>query len=326
MRPRFLLILSGLFILAATPRLDAQTSLSLLAADGAFDLNADVFLQSSETDAPPGDVADPDVTIAVARSRLRYRPDPDGLAFGHEYTHLDLNSDDTALPERLIRHEAAVGLPLGEVDVAGRPWDVGLIAGGGYAGTNAYGDASAYYGLGVLYGETVLGNGATLLLGVTYDGNRSVLPDTPLPLVQYRQPLTEEPGGAELGLLLGYPESRITYRPSDRLTLSAGLSQIDVLSADVTYQLTDAVALLGAYGGFYDQFYIPDGGRDRFYFVSQRLELGVKLTPAEGVDVTVTGGYAFAQELRRGYDWRETDVVREFDPAPLVRLAVRVGF
>ena len=313
-----LLLAAPLFTAAAT----AQTSLGLLTADGSFDLNADAFTLSTEGDDPQAT----DLDLTVARSRLRVRPDPTGPALGHEYTHLNLDTADPAVPERLIRHEVALGLPLGEVQLVGRDWDLNLVGGVGYAGTNAYGDSSAYYGLGVLYGETLLGNGATLLVGLTYDGNRSVLPDTPLPLVQLRLPLDDRPDGAELGLLLGYPESRITYRPTDRLTLSAGLSQIDVLSADITYQLTDHVALLGAYGGFYDQFFIPDVDHRRFYFVSQRVELGVKLTPTPGVDVTVTGGYAFGQQLRRGYDWRETDVVREFDAAPLVRVAASVSF
>ena len=64
----------------------------------------------------------------------------------------------------------------------------------------------------------------------------------------------------------------------------------------------------------------------RLYFLSQRVEAGVVLAAAPRCDLLFSAGYAFGQELRRGYDWRSTDPVLEFDPAPFARIGVEWTF
>ena len=180
--------------------------------------------------------------------------------------------------------------------------------------------------------ERVSATGTRLLLGLTYDGNRSTLPDVPLPLVLIRKPLrideaTGRPSEAEIGLTLGYPETRLIYKPDANWTFSAGFSQIDAITAIAAYRVSDQLTVFGGYGGFYDQFHDADTKqRRRIFVVGQRLELGATVSPTPKLSFTLTGGWGFGQQLRRGYDLRSTEEIQEFDDAAFGRLAVKFSF
>ena len=293
------------------------------------------FLGQSAGEVDGG--ADQDARIFIGRTRTRLRLGPASAAapadaprpaaLGHEYTHVDFDSDDPRVPRRLVRQELALGLPLPEQDWAGQTWRPGLVLGVGHSSFNPFGDGQAWYPLASVFAQRNLADGATLPLGVSFDGNRSVLPDTPLPIFEYRRPFGPADGEAELGITLGYPESRLIYRPNRRLTLSAGFDRLDWATAELRYQATDTLGLHLAYAAFYDMFHAADDPDDRrLYFLSQRLEAGVVLTIAPRCDLLLAAGYAFGQELRRGYDWRSTDPVLEFDDAPLARVGLAWSF
>ena len=315
----------------------AQTGSSLLTdrwdAQTRVDLAADLWALDSETQSP---AAGDDTSSVIARSRLRARPTTDANApgLGHEYVHVDFSGGggDSAVPERLVRQEAAVGLWLSDDSAMRGGWRPGLVLGGGHSSSNPYHDGHGWYALATAFAQTRLDDGAVLMLGVSFDGNRSVLPDTPLPTFEYRRPVrrdpvTGEPAEAELGLTLGYPESRITYRPTRDLTLSAGMDRLDVLTAEVRYDLTDRLSLKVGYGGFYDMFHGDDDDEHRrLFFATQRLEAGTSYELEPGKRFTVTAGYAFDQQIRRGYDARDTDEVVRFDDAPFARVAVELSF
>jgi hypothetical protein len=252
---------------------------------------------------------------------------PRPAAFGHETTYVDFDSDDPRVPARLVRQELALGLPLPEQDWGGQNWRPGLVLGVGHSSSNPFGDGQAWYPLASVFAQRDMADGATLLLGVGFDGNRSVLPDTPLPIFEYRRPLGAAEDGAELGITLGYPESRLIYRPNHRMTLSAGFDRLDWATAELRYQATDTLGLHLAYAAFYDMFHAADDPSDRrLYFLSQRVEAGVAVSPTPRCELLFSAGYAFGQELRSGYDWRSTDSIVEFDDAPFARLGLAWSF
>lgn len=327
-----------MFLFLALPA-SAQTNTDLLTdlwlAGQRGQVRADVWGLSSQVSEPaPND----DASYSVYRSRTRLRLGPSAdpapveaprpMAFGHEYTHVDFASADPRVPARLVRQEMALGIPLGEAELFGDTWRPGAVVGFGHSSTNAYHDGEAWYAVATVFAQRTLDSGATLLLGVTYDGNRSTFPDVPLPIFEYRKrlnvnPITGEPSDAELGLRIGYPESRITYRPDRQWTFSAGFDTLDWATAEARYQINDTVAIHAGYAGFYDMFHdADDQDNRRLFFISQRVEAGATLTPQPGLDVTLSGGYAFGQSLRRGFDWRATDEVVSFEDAPFVRLAL----
>lgn len=334
----------------------AQTGMSLMTSpweEGRpLSWTADAWGESTESQAPSPQPSDTD--IAVLRSRLRAAlvsvapthmaldeanaTPGDALppvttyagellpAFAHEYTHLRFESGDPLVPERLIRQEAAVGLPAGELDVFGHTWDLGAVVGVGHASTNAFHDGQGWYGLATVFGVTRLDDGATLAVGLTYDGNRSVLPDTPLPTLEYHRKL-DPAGQRSLGLILGYPETRLIYRPDPRLALSVGLSQLDAATAEVRWQASDRLGFVAAYGLFYDMFHDDDDPGDRrLFWVSQRVEAGASCRVTPDVSLSLTAGYLFDQQLRRGFDGRHTDELVRFDDAPFARLQLELHY
>ena len=299
-------------------------------------VEADLWGQSSATAGSDAD-ADERATILIGRTRTRLRlgpaeaaapaEAPRPAAVGHELTQVDFSSDDPRVPARLVRQELAVGLALPEQDWAGTAWRPGLVVGAGHSSSNPFGDGAGWYPLASVFAQRNLAGGATLLLGVSFDGNRSVFPDAPLPIFEYRRPLGHGDAEAELGVTLGYPESRVIYRPDRRWTLSAGFDRLDWATAELRYQATDTLGLHLAYAAFYDMFHdTEDVGDRRLYFLSQRVEAGVVVGLSPGCDLLVSGGYAFGQELRRGYDWRSTDPVLEFDDALMARVGLEWEF
>lgn len=339
-------MLAGLAAAAAAPA-NAQTGTALLTAywepGQVLAVQGDSTLVPTET---RGTGEAEEVNIFASRTRLRARVGSDGSAgegaaggvlFGHEYTQVDFSGDGTNVPERLVRQELDVGFTLAPFQVDGDglfagTWTPAFEVGFGHASTNPFGDDRGWYGLASVQAERVSANGTRLLLGLTYDGNRSTLPDLPLPLVLLRRPLridpeTGKPSTAEIGLTIGYPETRLIYKPDDRWTLSAGFSQLDAFTALASYQVSDSLTVLAGYGGFYDQFHDGDTlERRRIFVIGQRLEVGATLAPTERFSVTLTGGWGFGQQLRRGFDLRSTELIQEFDDAAFARVAASFSF
>lgn len=328
----------------------AQTDTGLLTDpwdDGQrLELHADLFTQSSAVkDTSPGLDDDTTITVGRTRSRVRLEPlrDPGYLlpsdpnvptpepatptltaAVGLETVYVDFaTTNDPRVPERLVREEFAVGLPLNKHN--GGWLQLGATLGFGHASTQPWNDADGRYALASVFGTTTLDNGATLLVGLTYDGNRSTLPDTPLPILEYRKPLNDD--GRQLGFTLGYPESRIIYQHSDQLSVSAGFDNLDWATVEMFYEFAPGLALTARYAAFYDMFHAADDDEyRRLFFISQRVEAGLAHRVGNASHLELSGGYAFGQELRRGYDWRSTDQIVEFDDAVFVRVGLKLSF
>lgn len=243
---------------------------------------------------------------------------------GYDYTYLDLSTNDPALPARLVDFSLAFGGQLGTTDFGcgGGDWQVGYTLGLGYAGDVPFHDGDAWYGLGSLFAVKPIDRDTQWIVALQYDGNRSFLPDVPLPSVTYRARYNDE-----LTYALGFPFSSITWTPDDRWTVRVRTALFISIDARVEYRPAEGWVFFGAFEREVDAFQLDgDDSSRRLIFTQQRLEAGVQVALCENTTLTVAVGYAFDQEFERGYDTRDTDTVRDLDDAVYFRLGVVVGF
>lgn len=283
-----------------------------LAASGLFFRDADI------------DDADDDLDLNQyeSRGRIKLTDEPGaGPALGYQAMHLDLNTADPALPERLSDTSvaAAYGWRLDD------DWELGLVAGAGYAGTTPYSDGDSLYFLADLILARRLDERSKLTFNLNFNGNRNLWPDAPLPAVSYARTSESIDG---LTFIVGFPFTRVIYRPDDRWTLTASYAVPYTIEARVGYRVSEPLELFAAYDSFTRGFWMEDapGHGERIFFTQRRAEAGVVWAAAEQIDLTLAAGYAFDQEFETGWDTRDTDTLRDIDPAPYLRAAVELAW
>ena len=241
-------------------------------------------------------------------------------ALGFDALQLHLDTEDPALPERLGDHAvaAAWGWNLDE------RWRLGVVGGVGYAGTRPFAEADSLYLMGDIVLTRDLDDGSALMLSLNYHGNRSLLPDVPLPGISY----SRRSGIDGLRYTVGFPYSSVVYQPDDRWMFRLGYTLPFNFQARAEYQVADTLTAFGLFDTFTRGFWLEDdpGNNERIFFTQRRLEGGLRYEAHTGVELTAAAGYAFGQEFTAGWDARDTDDVREIDPAPYVRLGVALAF
>lgn len=308
-------------------RLEADAS-ALFLDRGTTDTGDGIGLQYFETDG---------------RLRPLFRGSRAKPRFGYDLTLLNVDTDDPALPDALLT-DASVGVGLGVFqggEGAGPLRDViaGVTVGVGYAGVGAFGDANAVYYQATLVAGREFANGDQFGLVVDYDGNRTFLPDWPLPGFQYRTERFPGPlrGDDRLLLGLGFPFSSVEWGPTERLTVTANYAIPDSFTARIDYELFQNTGLFAEVANRREAFHwddLEDGG-DRLLFLQRRVEAGVRYTFNDdldqagvepGLSAVVAGGYAFDQEFEVGFDSRDSDTVAEPSDEPYVRVAVELRY
>jgi hypothetical protein len=314
-------------VFAAVPSVvSAQNALTMLATpwadDRAVEFKVDVWGQS-EGDT---DQTSMDVRLSRYQTAGRWRLDPsDTLSptLAINAHRLNIHSSDPALPERLVDVSVA-GAMVFNVD---QDTTLQAILGGGYAGDNAFGDGSAYYGLAGLIATRQLGDDRGYKLSLDYNGNRTIYPDVPLPGFLYFDRLNEQ-----TTYTIGFPYGSITWKPNDRTTLHAIAYYSATANAIIEYQLSKPWSIYGSYESSQNAYKVDSDRSDRrLIFAQERIEGGVVWRGRQGdsfpgVEVRVAGGYAFDQEFTRGWDTRSDDTVRDISDEPYVRVAVSMGF
>ncbi|MFA7236356.1 MAG: hypothetical protein WC058_05785 [Phycisphaeraceae bacterium] len=257
--------------------------------------------------------------LGIYQSQGRARIDPanaDSPVFGYDVTYLDIDSNDPRLPERLTNQRLAAGAHLGELD----KWNFALVGGIGFASSNAYHDGQAWYGFGTLIATYDDSPTTSWTVALNYDGNRSVLPDIPLPGVAWTNRTNPK-----LTYSLGIPSSWVFWKPCEQFTLAANYAIPYTVNLTATVPIVKEVRL---YAGFYNslQAFHPDDSRggDRIFFQQRRAEAGVTWVPCENFDLTVAGGWAFDQHFSRGY--QTLNPHDQFDVSDEPYLRVKLNF
>lgn len=241
-----------------------------------------------------------DISFYDISGRLRllsdWKADP---RFGFNYTQIH-TSGDPAVPGNMV--DTSLGFGMGVADWEG--WQAGVTLGVGYAGAGAFDDGNAWYGMADFIVGHKIDNTSSLGLVLDYDGNRTYMPDVPLPGFLYTKRL--EPN---VLLGIGFPYTSVEYKINDQLTLSGQIYVPDSFSARLDYSVVKEFGIFLQATSRREAFKwdeLPNSA-DRVIYDSRRAELGARWTPAEWINLIVAGGYLFDQEFNVGWDTRDQD-------------------
>jgi hypothetical protein len=236
------------------------------------------------------------------------RADP---RFGWNYTQFQ-TSGDPSIPSDLVDTSVAFGV--GVLDYSG--WLGGITVGIGYAGQEPFTDGNAWYGMGDFLVGRDIDKTSSLGFVIDYDGNRTFMPDVPLPGVIYTKRLNET-----LLLGLGFPFSSVEYKVG-KLTLSGRFYVPDDAEARIDYEFAKVFGVFGQFNSrreaFHDDAFPVT--TDRLLYKSRRTELGFRWSPHNMIDLIVAGGYMFGQEFNQGFDSRNETRVAKPSDEPYVRI------
>jgi hypothetical protein len=277
------------------------------------DAQADFYNQTNTNN--PSDDGSGRATLSLSEldseGRLRFFPRDEQVRadprVGYNLTYLHLNTNDPRLPKNLTDESVAIGT--GIADVSG--WEAGITVGVGNAAAGAFNDGNGLYGqFDLLVGHDI---DKTSKIGIVldYNGNRTFLPDVPLPGVEYSKTLDPT-----LLLVAGFPLTSVTWTPDKQNTLNRQLTITATyeipysFEASADYALIDSTGPAGKLAAFTSftnrllAFHDNDEpvGRYRIFFEQNRAELGVRWTPRPIVSLVLAGGEAFDQRFHYGWD------------------------
>lgn len=241
-----------------------------------------------------------------------------------EVIDVDLGSGPVAaedVPGQLTDHSIGVAFPVAKV----QDWIFGVSLGVGYAGEDPWSDGSGWYGKATAVAFRQFSNRDAVVFVLDYDGNRSFLPDTPLPGIAYTRKVDDT-----LTFILGLPLSSVTWKPLPKLSLEAGYLPIETFDAAAGYEIAPHWVVFGNLEYRSSAFQLDAlGGNDRLIFEQRRAEAGVRWGPREAREtfaVTAAVGYAWGQEFAVGFDGRETDLIDDLSDEPYVRFGIELKF
>ena len=297
----------------------AQTGAELLIrpfAEGEnFEFDASAMFQAESEDDFGGDFQ---MNMYEASGRAREVREQSIPRIGFDLAYLDIESD-IGLPERLTDQALGIGLAL--PDLYG--FRGGFTVGVGYAGERPYGDANAWYGKATIAMGKKLDENTDLGVFLDYDGNRTFLPDVPLPGFAYRKRVEDR-----LILVAGVPLSSLEWTPDDRWKFEVFWTLVEAFDVRVTYTLTEGLNLFANYDTSSRAFHVDEleGENERLLFAERRAELGVQWEPRDDVRLSIAGGMTFKQEFSTGWDLRESDEITDIGDEPYVRAGFEMRF
>ena len=321
LRSRALALIGVLLVASAA---FAQTNSALLVAP--FPKERAVQAQANAAFLESGHVAESDVdedfqlSVYDTQGRFRLKPGEEkSPRIGYEFTYLDLDTSFDALPERLVDQSVAVAFPIAQVD----DWIFGGSVGVGYAGDGGFGDGDAWYGLAAVAAFRKLDETSALVFVLDYDGNRTFLPDVPLPGAAYIKRITDK-----LELTAGLPISSIRWEATEQLTLELAFSIPEDVRVDIGYEVVPHWTIFGRARQQREAFYF-DGlaeNYDRILFEQRRAEAGVRFEPTKSFHADLAIGYAWNGEFSEGFDSRETNEIADISDEPYIRAGVELRY
>ncbi len=318
--------------LLATPAV-AQTGPDLLlkpfSRDDQFELNADWLIGfPTETDNrdAAGDVYDlrVDFVRLAARQRLTPGQSDEGIAraqprAGLSVDTLALNTLDPAVPTRV--YDASLAAGMGIFDING--WQGGVTFGVG----NAVGDDllendgsdgnGLYLEANFAVGKTFSNKVDLFGIVVNFDGNRTILPDVPLPGFQYRRKV-----GDQFVLTAGFPFAGLLWEPNDRFSLDIQYVIPGDFNLRADYRMAGDLFAYGSLAGgtvaaHWDGL---DRGQDRVFYNYRNGELGISYdADPNRIKFILAVGLSIGQEVNEGWDSRDLDEIADIDDSGYIR-------
>jgi len=255
--------------------------------------------------------------------RFRFsKTDPDAPEIAYRYLTTNFDAHSPRLPEHLDKVSLPGGFHLGEFE-GGK---VGLVAGIGYSGDTPFADANGLFGIAHLTWERKLSEGNSLVLSLDYDGGSSFLADVPLPgfeLLHREESIT---------YALGFPRNFVQWNITDQLSLTAEYQVPYSFDAYLDYKLAGHFSVFGNVADYFEAFQLNDQpSTDRLFQQMSRVEIGVRYNNPDiwqgmALDAALAVGYAFEQNIYRGWDVRDLDKQAEISDVPYVSLILRGTF
>jgi hypothetical protein len=206
-------------------------------------------------------------------------------------------------------------------------WDVSSLLGAGYSSTHPFVHTTGIFGIGHLEAQHALDANDSLVLSVDYEGNGGFLPDVPLPGFAFVR------HDAKLDAMVGYPYSRLLWRPVDPIELIATYNVPYTAEADVEYALIKHFGLYANAANFFQGFVVaPNSGvpagdiTNRQFYQMRRVEAGIRFIFDPWVDASIGVGYAFDQAFSRGFDVRNLEPIGHISNEPYIALVLRGTF
>ncbi len=277
-----------------------------------------LYFGETDYETRPGDVG---LTWYEAQGRANLGSVHErGAAVGFSLDYLDFDADPktTLIPDQLTRQAFGAGAWLGDW----QDWEIGVVAGAGYAGDEPYSDGSAWFPHASLIGRYHVDKQSKWIFTVNYDESRTIFPDIPLGGIAYQHVQSKS-----FVWTLGLPFSSVFWRPTQQLMIDARyIAPLDG-EVTVTFILLREVRLFGGYSGEMLAFHRESQRKDdRTFFSQRRLEGGVRVVPCDSMELVIAGGLAFDQEFARGFDARELNDKIELENEPYIRAGFNVKF
>ncbi|MGB7160993.1 MAG: hypothetical protein WBD40_23230 [Tepidisphaeraceae bacterium] len=297
----------------------AQTGAELLVRpfekDQKFELNGSALFQDKGEDDFGGDMQ---VSVYEISGRAREVREKTIPRFGYDLIYLDVDND-LGIPKHLSDQSIAAGVAL--PDISG--FRGGFTVGVGYAGDSPFSDANAWYGKATIAMGRKLDEQTDLGIFLDYDGNRTYLPDVPLPGFAYRKRVYKE-----LILVAGLPLSTVEWTPDDHWKFELFFTLIDSFDARITYTVVPGFNVFGSLDSRRYAFHTDEleDSNDRLLYQERRAEVGVQWEPRKDTRVILAGGYAFGQEFGTGWDYRDDEKITEVSDEPYVRAGLEMRF
>ncbi len=262
-------------------------------------------------------------TLNIVESLGRIRLLPGNIAsprIGYELTYLDIGGEDGRLPKRLTDQSLGAGFAFAKVD----DWIAGATIGAGYAGDTPYGDAQGWYGKATVILFREINENHSLGFAIDYDGNRTMLPDVPLPGIQYSFKLPQR----NLQLVVGAPINAVIWDVNPRTKVEATWTMLDRFDGRASYLLARHISLFGRFESRQIAFRMDefDDTNDRLLWQQRRVEAGIYWSPYKFLKVMAAGGWAFGQDFSVGFDFRRDWKLADIDDAPYGRFGIEFRF
>ena len=244
------------------------------------------------------------------------------VSVGYKFHALSIDSENENLPSGLTNAAMAVSYDAGMIS---DQWRLGYTFGLGTANDGDFNDSDSYYAIADVAGTWYMSQTKQFVFGVSFDGNRDVMPDVPLPFVQFNHYVSPE-----LQYTLGFFNA-VTWKPNEAfgVTVGTGLypgGEVVGVSAKATWYATENVDVFVGFDRASEGFRYNDQKDRRLFFMYNKVELGTKIRVADRIDFNGGVGYAFNQKFEEGFDLRTTDTIAEAENHSFVSFSFDAKF
>jgi hypothetical protein len=282
----------------------------------AFDTSTDAVLESSAPNRETHD--ETGLSSYHAFGRWRVLPDQEATPrFGYDLTYFDITTTDPALPRHLWNGTVGFAQPVADFN----KWFAVVTGAAGYAGDTPFSDPHAVYFTGNVIVGRKFSDDKAFIFALNYDGNRSFLPDVPIPGFAYADRYNEH-----VTYVIGLPLNSIRYEPQKGLQFDLGWGLLGTFKARVGWEFQRHYSVYTSYTDRLTAFHLSDLPEDRRLFLQEhRAEVGFRWNPTPTLKFSVGTGWAFGQEFSEGYDLRGTTPLRHLRDGPFGRAMLEIG-